>query len=84
MPEKQPLIIQALRLLNQQGPLSPEKIRQKLGLKKRTTVHPLLSILRTLGLCDYYVDQRGEKWVGVYVITPYGKQCPKLKETTRQ
>jgi len=77
---KDPLIIQILRLIKDEGPLSPEKIRQKLGVTSRSTVHPLISILRLLGLVTYYVDDKGEKWQGIYVVTDYGRQCPALKE----
>jgi DNA-binding transcriptional ArsR family regulator len=81
---KEPLIIQILRLIEKEGPLSPEKIRQKLGVTSRTTVHPLISILRLLGLITYYVDDKGEKWQGIYVVTEYGKRCPTLKEVAKR
>jgi len=79
----EPIIIQILRLIRDEGPLSPEKVRQKLGVKSRSTVHPLISILRLLGLVTYYVNDKGEKWQGIYMVTDYGKLCPALKEKSK-
>jgi Mn-dependent DtxR family transcriptional regulator len=83
MEQKQPLIIQILQLIAETGPISPEKIRRKLKVEKRTTVHPLVSILRTLGLVKYYVDKQGEQWQGVYTITETGKEVLKNLTTKK-
>jgi len=76
----EPIITQILRLIKDEGPLSPKKIAEKLPGKKGT-VYPLVSILRQLGLVAYYTaESGGMTFEGVYVITDYGEQCPALRK----
>ena len=68
---KEPIIIQILRLIRDEGPLSAKNIRERLD-GKRGTVYPLISILRELGLVEYFKGMDG-----IYTVTSLGKEALK-------
>jgi len=70
----EPIFVRILRLIAKEGPVSAKNIYERLDVKPGT-VYPLVSILRELGLVEYFKDMGG-----VYQITDYGKQCPALRK----